>query len=46
MIFKSEKTISHKDLAIACETQQIKQSTEEYNDWDDSMTIRKFVTQA
>ena len=45
MVFRSEKTVSHKDLAMLCETQQIKQSNEEYSDWDDSMVIRRFVTQ-
>ena len=46
MVFKSEKTVAHKDLALACETIQIKHANEEYADWDDSMTIRKYVTQA
>lgn len=46
MIFKSDKSIAHKDLALSCETVQIKQANEDYIDWDDSITIRKFVTQA
>lgn len=44
IVFKSAKTVAHKDLALACETVQIKQNTEEYQDWDDSMTVRRFVT--
>ena len=43
-IFKSDKTVTHKELAILCETNQIKQNSEEYADWDDSMTVRRFVT--
>lgn len=44
IIFRSDKAVSHKDLAILCESVQIKQAGEEYRDWDDSMTIRRFVT--
>ena len=44
MVFKSLKAVSHKDLPLLCETLQIKQNTEEYQDWDDSMTGRRFVT--
>ena len=44
IVFKSSKAVSHKDLALACETLQIKQNSEEYQDWDDSMTVRRFVT--
>lgn len=44
IIFKSEKAVSHKDLPIVCESVQVKQAGEEYQDWDDSMTITRFVT--
>ena len=44
VVFLSSKAVSHKDLALLCETIQIRQNSEEYIDWDDSMTIRKFVT--
>ena len=43
-IFNSDKTINHKDLPLACETFQVKQNAEQYADWDDSMTVRRFVT--
>ena len=43
-IFKSDKTIAHKDLPLICETFQVKQNSEQYADWDDSMTVRRFVT--
>lgn len=46
VVFRSEKTVTYKDLALLCETLQVKQTGGEYLDWDNSMTIRKFVTKS
>lgn len=43
IVFKSDRAVSHKDIPILCETLQVKQA-EEFNDWDDSIKIRRFVT--
>lgn len=42
--FKSQKTVQYKDLALVCETIQINQNSSEFLDWDNSMTVTKFIT--
>jgi len=44
LIFKSAKTVTYKELALACQTNQIKQNAPEFVDWDDSQSVTKYVT--
>jgi hypothetical protein len=43
--FKAQKTVQYKDVLLACETIQInQQNNDEFVDWDNSMTVTKFIT--
>lgn len=44
LVFKSNKTVTHKESPLACVTTQIKQASPEFIDWDDSQFVTKFVT--
>ena len=44
LTFKANKTVSHKDLALTCDTIQIKQTSPKFLDWNDSLFVSRFVT--
>jgi hypothetical protein len=44
LVFKSAKTVTHKETPLACQTTQIKQAAPEFVDWDDSQSVTKYVT--
>ncbi|EGR28756.1 hypothetical protein IMG5_169530, partial [Ichthyophthirius multifiliis] len=45
IIYKANKTVTYKNIPLILETKQIKQNSDKFIDWDDSMTNIKYVTQ-